>query len=240
MLPSPHQNQLLHALPKLEYVRILSMLEYVELPLGRTLYEPGGSLQYVYFPTTAIISLLNELQNGATAEIAVVGNDGVLGVSLFMGGGTSTSRAVVQSAGYGYRMRGNYLKHEFNQGGPFMRLLLHYTHALIAQMAQTAICNRHHSIDQQLCRWLLLSLDRLNSQHLAMTQELIANMLGVRREGVTAAAGRLQQGGVIQYTRGHIHVLDRPTLENQACECYKVVNEEYKRLFPQLNLGVNN
>jgi CRP-like cAMP-binding protein len=235
MRPSPQQNRLLEALPELEYKRIVPMLEHVFLPLGQALYEPGGSLQHVYFPTTAIISLLNILKNGSSAEIAIVGNDGVLGISLFMGGDTTPSRAVVQSEGYGYRMRSNFLKQEFNQGGPLMYLLLRYTQALITQMAQTAICNRHHSIEQQLCRWLLLSLDRLSTAHLIMTQELISNMLGVRREGVTDAAGKLQKDGLIQYTRGHIHVLDRDSLEARACECYKVVEIEFDRLLPHIH-----
>lgn len=235
MLPSPQQNHLLEALPEAEYARIYPMLEYICLPLGQALYEPGGSLQHVYFPTTAIVSLLNVLENGASAEIAVVGNDGVLGVSLFMGGDTTPSRAVVQSAGYGYRMRASLLKQEFNRGGPMMHLLLRYTQALITQMAQTAICNRHHSIEQQLCRWLLLSLDRLNTDRLCMTQELIANMLGVRREGVTEAAGKLQRCGLISYTRGQIQVLDRLTLEHKVCECYKVVKAEFDRLLPHMN-----
>lgn len=232
MPPSPQQNHLLKALPESEFARIYPMLEYVALPLGQALYEPGGCIQYVYFPATAIVSILNVLENGASAEVAVVGNDGVLGVSLFMGVDNTPSRAVVQSAGYGYRMRGNFLKQEFNRGGAMMHILLRYTQALITQMAQTAICNRHHLIDQQLCRWLLLSLDRLSTQHLCMTQELIANMLGVRREGVTEAAGKLQRDSLIQYSRGHIHVLDRPMLEARACECYKVVRLEFDRLLP--------
>lgn len=236
MRPSPQQNHLLQALPESEYVRIYPMLEHVAMPLGQALYEPGGCLHHVYFPTTSIVSLLNVLENGSSAEIAVVGNDGVLGVSLFMGGNTTPSRAVVQCAGFGYRMRGSFLKQEFNRGGPMMHLLLRYTQALLTQMAQTAICNRHHSIDQQLCRWLLLSLDRLETDHLCMTQELIANMLGVRREGVTEAAGKLQRGGLIQYSRGHIYILDRPTLETKACECYKVVKIEFDRLLPDMKI----
>ncbi len=232
---SPQQNHLLDALPESDYTRIHASLEYVSMPLGQALYESGGQLQHVYFPTTAIISLLYVLENGASAEIAVVGNEGVLGVSLFMGGETTPSRAVVQSAGFGYRMRATLLKQEFNRGGPMMHLLLRYTQALITQMAQTAVCNRHHSIEQQLCRWLLLSLDRLAADDLNMTQELIANMLGVRREGVTEAAGKLQRAGLIEYSRGHIRVLDRPKLELRVCECYQVVKTEFDRLLPDMH-----
>lgn len=204
------------------------------MPLGDALYESGGRLQHVYFPTTAIISLLYVMEDGASAEIAVVGNEGILGVSLFMGGETTPSRAVVQSAGFGYRLKSAVLKQEFALAGPVMRLLLRYTQALITQMAQTAVCNRHHSVEQQLCRWLLLSLDRLSSDELTMTQELIANMLGVRREGVTEAAGNLQRAGVIRYTRGRITVLDRPKLETAACECYAVVKKEFDRLLSDI------
>lgn len=232
--PQPQQNHLLAALPEADYVRIQPLLEYVTMPLGKTLYESGGQLQHVYFPTTSIVSLLYVLESGASAEIAVVGNEGVLGISLFMGGETTPSRAVVQSAGYGYRMQSSVLKVEFNRAGAMMHLLLRYTQALITQMTQTAVCNRHHSIEQQLCRWLLLSLDRLPANDLRMTQELIANMLGVRREGVTEAAGKLQRDGVIEYSRGHIHVLSRPKLEKTVCECYQVVKTEFDRLLPDM------
>jgi CRP-like cAMP-binding protein len=196
------------------------------------LYESGGTLSHVYFPTDAIISLLYVMENGASAEIAVVGKEGIVGVSLFMGGESTPSRAVVQSAGHGYRLSAHVMKEEFNRAGPVMHLLLRYTQALITQMAQTAVCNRHHTLDQQLCRWLLLSLDRLASNDLVMTQELIANMLGVRREGVTAGALKLQQAGYIRYARGHITVLNRPGLEKRTCECYAVVKKEYDRLLP--------
>ena len=202
------------------------------MPLGKVLYESGGKMSYVFFPTTAIVSLLYVMEDGASAEIAVVGREGLVGVSLFMGGESTTSRAVVQSAGHGFRLRSSLMMEEFNRAGPAMHLLLRYTQALITQMAQTAVCNRHHSLDQQLCRWLLLSLDRLDSNDLAMTQELIANMLGVRREGVTEAAGNLQRDGLIEYRRGHIKVLDRPGLEQRTCECYSVVKTEYDRLLP--------
>ncbi|MEP6969882.1 MAG: Crp/Fnr family transcriptional regulator, partial [Betaproteobacteria bacterium] len=207
-------------------------LEALELPLGRVLYESGATMTHVYFPTTAIISLLYVMEDGSSAEIAVVGNEGIVGVSLFMGGESTPSRAVVQSAGSGYRMRAAALKGEFNGSIPVLHLLLRYTQALITQMAQTAVCNRHHSLDQQLCRWLLLSLDRLKGSELVMTQELIANMLGVRREGVTEAALHLQKDGLIRYARGHITVLDRARLEARSCECYKVVKKEYDRLLP--------
>jgi CRP-like cAMP-binding protein len=229
---SPRQNHLLDALPAEDYKRIVAHLELVPLKLGDILYEPGIKLRYVYFPTTAIVSLLYVMEDGASAEIAIVGNEGILGISLFMGGETTPSRAVVQSAGYGYRLRAQSLKDEFGRFGPFLRLLLRYTQALITQMAQTAVCNRHHSVDQQLCRWLLLSLDRLASSELSMTQELIANMLGVRREGVTEAAGKLQHAGLIHYRRGRITVLDRPRLEARSCECYQVVKTEFDRLLP--------
>ena len=202
------------------------------MPLGTVLYESGSRLHHVYFPTTSIVSLLYVMEDGASAEIAVVGNEGILGIALFMGGETTPSRAVVQSAGHGYRLKAHLLKQEFNRAGPVLHLLLRYTQALITQMAQTAVCNRHHSVEQQLCRWLLLSLDRLQSNKLTMTQELIANMLGVRREGVTEAAGKLQQAGLIRYSRGRIEVLDRKALERQACECYAVVKKESDRLLP--------
>lgn len=207
------------------------------MPLGQALYESGGRLKHVYFPTTSIVSLLYVMENGASAEIAVVGNEGILGVSLFMGGETTPSRAIVQSAGHGYRLPAAALKREFNRAGPVLRLLLRYTQALITQMAQTAVCNRHHSVEQQLCRWLLLSLDRLSAPELSMTQELIANMLGVRREGVTEAAGKLQRGGLIRYSRGRIRVLDRPRLEGEVCECYAVVKKEYDRLLTDFPRG---
>jgi CRP-like cAMP-binding protein len=230
--PEPRQNRLLAALPEAEWARWQQHLELVSMPLGKALYESGGKLSHVYFPTTAIVSLLYVMEDGSSAEIAVVGHDGVVGVSLFMGGESTTSRAVVQSAGYGYRLRSSLMMQEFNRAGPAMHLLLRYTQALITQMAQTAVCNRHHSLDQQLCRWLLLSLDRLRSRELVMTQELIANMLGVRREGVTEAAGNLQKDGLIRYRRGQITVLDRDGLERRSCECYAVVKKEYERLLP--------
>jgi CRP-like cAMP-binding protein len=228
----PLTNQLLAALPPTEWERWLPQLERVTMPLGQVVYESGRSLSHVVFPTTAIVSLLYVMENGASAEIAVVGREGVVGVALFMGGETTPSRAVVQSAGHGFRLKAALLKDEFGRFGPTMHLLLRYTQALITQMAQTAVCNRHHSVDQQLCRWLLLSLDRLSSNELSMTQELIANMLGVRREGVTEAAGKLQEAGLIQYRRGRITVLDRPGLEARACECYQVVKTEVDRLLP--------
>jgi CRP-like cAMP-binding protein len=231
-IPNPKQNHLLNALPSTEYDRILPLLERVQMPLGEALYESGEELRYVYFPTDSIISLLYVMENGASAEIAVVGNEGIIGIALFMGGDTMPNRAVVQSAGYAYRLRGALMLKEFDLYGALLHLLLRYTQALITQMAQTAVCNRHHSVDQQLCRWLLLSLDRLHSNNLTMTQELIANMLGVRREGVTEAAGKLQRAGLIDYRRGHIEVLDRPGLEERVCECYQVVKTEYERLLP--------
>jgi CRP-like cAMP-binding protein len=209
------------------------MLELVPLPLCKVLYESGDTMRYVYFPTDSIVSLLYVMESGASAEISVVGKDGIVGVSLFMGGESTSSRAVVQSAGSAYRLAGQKLKDEFNRHSELMQLLLRYTQSLITQMAQTAVCNRHHSIDQQLCRWLLLSLDRLPDNKLTMTQELIANMLGVRREGVTEAAGKLQKLGVIDYCRGHITVLDRSKLEALSCECYAVVKRESDRLLPQ-------
>lgn len=228
----PSLNHLLAALPLAERGRWLPQLEWVEMPLGQVLYESGRTLSHVYFPTSSIVSLLYVMESGASAEIAVVGNEGLVGISLFMGGGSTPSRAVVQSAGAGYRLKAALMKDEFDRAGPAMHLLLRYTQALITQMAQTAVCNRHHSLDQQLCRWLLLSLDRLNSNELVMTQELIANMLGVRREGVTEAALKLQAAGLIRYARGHITVLDRPGLEARTCECYAVVKREYDRLLP--------
>jgi len=234
---SPTQNHLLAALPAAEFGRLAPHLELVPMSLGEVLYESGGRLQHVYFPTTSIVSLLYALENGASAEIAVVGNEGILGISLFMGGDTTPSRAVVQSAGHGYRLKAQLLKQEFNRAGPVLRLLLRYTQALITQMAQTAVCNRHHSVEQQLCRWLLLSLDRLSSDTLIMTQELIANMLGVRREGVNAAAGNLQRAGLIRYHRGRIKVLDRPGLEKAVCECYAVVKAEFDRLLSDIPRG---
>lgn len=230
--PNRTSSDLLAALPSEEWGRLAPRLELVNLPLGAVLYESGMSMSHVYFPTTAIVSLLYVLENGASAEIAVVGREGVVGIALFMGGGTTPSRAVVQSAGHGYRLRAQLIQDEFNQAGPVMHLLLRYTQALITQMAQTAVCNRHHSLDQQLCRWLLLSLDCLHTNELVMTQELIANMLGVRREGVTEAALKLQRLGLIRYARGHITVLDRPALEQRVCECYDVVKREYDRLLP--------
>jgi CRP-like cAMP-binding protein len=223
----------LACLPAAEWSRWSPQLEAVELPLGRVLYESGVALSHVYFPTTAIISLLYVMEDGASAEIAVVGNEGIVGVSLFMGGESTPSRAVVQSAGKGYRLRAASLKEEFSRSAAVLHLLLRYTQALITQMAQTAVCNRHHSLDQQLCRWLLLSLDRLSGSELVMTQELIANMLGVRREGVTEAALKLQKAGLIRYARGHITALDRPGLEARSCECYAVVKKEYDRLLPE-------
>ena len=230
--PDPRENHLLAALPPDEWERCGPQLEAVDLPLGQVLYESGRTLSHAYFPTTAIVSLLYVMENGASAEIAVAGNEGVVGISLFMGGESTPSRAVVQSAGHGFRMKAQFIKDEFNRAGPVMHLLLRYTQALITQMAQTAVCNRHHSLDQQLCRWLLLSLDRLQGSDLQMTQELIANMLGVRREGVTEAALKLQNLGLIRYARGHISVLDRPGLEQRTCECYAVVKAEYDRLLP--------
>ncbi|POA19661.1 Crp/Fnr family transcriptional regulator [Pseudomonas sp. FW300-N1A1] len=229
-LPHPLQNRLLAALPIEVQERLIPQLELRVLPLGKVVYESGDSLQYVYFPTDAIISLLYVMEDGASAEISVVGNEGLVGIAVFMGGESTPSRAIVQSAGHAYRLAGQRLKSEFNRHGEMMQMLLRYTQALITQMAQTAVCNRHHSIDQQLCRWLLLSLDRLPSNQLIMTQELIANMLGVRREGVTEAAGKLQKLGVIEYNRGHIEVLDRAKLEALCCECYAVVKKETDRL----------
>ena len=231
---SPRENRLLAVLPEEEYLRIAPHLEPVTLPLGKVVYESGGLLDWVYFPTDAIVSLLYVMEDGASAEIAVVGNEGLVGIALFMGGLTMPNRAVVQSAGQAYRLKGNVLNQEFNRSGEFQHLLLRYTLALLTQMGQTAVCNRHHTVDQQLCRWLLLSLDRLPSNELSMTQELIANMLGVRREGVTEAAGKLQKAGLIHYSRGRITVLDRPGLEARVCECYKVVKDEFSRLLPDV------
>jgi len=229
---SPKENQLLAAMPEADYQALAPSLERVAMPLGQAVYESGGPQGYVYFPTSSIVSLLYVLADGATAEIAVTGNEGLVGIALFMGGETTPSRAVVQSAGQGYRLSAKLLKKEFERAGPLQHLLLRYTQALITQMTQTAVCNRHHSVDQQLCRWLLLSLDRLPSNRLVMTQELIANMLGVRREGVTEAAGKLQAEGLIEYSRGKITVVDRERLEARVCECYAVVKREYDRLLP--------
>lgn len=231
---TPVQNHLLAALPPDELECLLPNLELVPLPLGEVLYESGNQLRHVYFPTDSIVSLLYVLTNGSSAEIAVVGNEGLIGVALFMGGETMPNRAVVQSGGHAYRLRGQLLKQEFNRVAEMQHLLLRYTQALLTQMAQTAVCNRHHSVDQQLCRWLLLSLDRLPSNELRMTHELIANMLGVRREGVTEAAGKLQCAGLIHYSRGCITICDRPGLEARACECYRVVKKEFDRLLPEV------
>jgi CRP-like cAMP-binding protein len=230
MSPSPHQNKILQALPPAERERLFPHLKLVTLPLATVLYESGDTLRHIYFPTDSIVSLLYVLRNGSSTEISVVGNDGVIGVALFMGGETTTNRAIVQSAGYAYRLPGSRLKLEFERHGEMLHILLRYTQSLITQMAQTAVCNRHHTVDQQLCRWLLLSLDRLPTNKLKMTQELIANMLGVRREGVTEAAGKLQKLGVIKYSRGQITVLNRPKLERLSCECYSVVKQETDRL----------
>ena len=235
MVPSSSEiklNRLLAALPDQELKRWLPHLEPFDMPLGRVLYESGTTEHYVYFPSSAIVSLLYVMKNGDSAEIAVVGNEGMVGISLFLGGNATPSRAVVQSAGTGFRMKAQFMKGEFDKGGPATHLLLRYTQALITQMSQTAVCNRHHSLDEQLCRWLLLSLDRLPGNELVMTQELIANMLGVRRVGVTEAALKVQDAGLISYTRGRIKVLDRLGLEKRSCECYQVVKEEYDRLLP--------
>jgi len=234
-MPPPmdlRKNQLLAAMPEEDFQRWLPLLETVHMPLGQVLYESGATLKYVYFPLNSIVSLLYVMQNGASAEIAVVGNEGLVGVSLFMGGESTPSRAVVQSEGIGCRLAARVLKDEFNKAGVLLHLLLRYTQALLTQMAQTAVCNRHHSLDQQLCRWLLLSLDRLDGDELVMTQELIANMLGVGREGVTEGALKLQKLGLISYVRGHITVLNRKGLEERTCECYAVVKREYDRLLP--------
>ncbi|HET9404189.1 MAG TPA: Crp/Fnr family transcriptional regulator [Burkholderiales bacterium] len=227
---NPGQNRLLAALPAADLEALAAHLELVPLPLGEILYEPGGQMQHAYFPTTAIVSLHYVMESGVSAETAGVGNEGVVGISLFMGGDTTPSSAVVQTAGHAYRLAGSLLKKEFNRAGPMQSLLLRYTQALIAQMIQTAACNRHHSVEQQLCRWLLLTLDRVSSQELIMTQELIASMLGVRREGITEAAGKLQRAGFIRYRRGHIAVIERSGLETRACECYAVVKKELGRL----------
>jgi CRP-like cAMP-binding protein len=230
----PQLNHLLAAFPAAERQRLFAQLELVPMPLGKVLYEPGDVMRHVYFPTNSIVSLLYVLSDGGSAEISVVGNEGLVGIALFMGGETTPSRAIVQSAGFAYRLIARELKEEFHRNGEVQLLLLRYTQALITQMAQTAVCNRHHSVDQQLCRWLLLSLDRLPSNQLVMTQELIANMLGVRREGVTEAAGKLEKLGVIRYARGRITVLDRPRLESLCCECYAVVKKETDRLLPRV------
>ena len=228
------QNNLLAALPEAVQARLSSQLELVDMPLGRVIYESGDTMRHVYFPSESIVSLIYVMVSGASAEISVVGNEGMIGVALFMGGESTPSRAIVQSAGHAYRLPAHVLKSEFGRHEEFHHLLLRYTQSLITQMAQTAVCNRHHSIDQQLCRWLLLSLDRLPTNRLVMTQELIANMLGVRREGVTEAAGKLQRAGIINYQRGHITVTDRPALEQRCCECYEVVRTETERLLPYM------
>lgn len=233
-IPNPSQNHLLAALPTAEFDALAAHLEWVAMPLGKVLYGPGEKLQHAYFPTTSIVSLHYVMESGATAETAGVGNEGVVGVSLFMGGETTSSTAVVQTAGHAYRLEGQILKEAFNQAGLMQRLLLRYTQALLTQTAQTAVCNRHHSLEQQLCRWLLLTLDRLPANELIMTQELVASMLGVRREGITEAAGNLQRAGLISYRRGHISVLDRAGLETHACECYAVVKKELGRLLPDV------
>ncbi|KJS09645.1 MAG: Crp/Fnr family transcriptional regulator [Gammaproteobacteria bacterium BRH_c0] len=235
--PSPRQNHLLSAMPVDVMERLLPALELVPMPIGKVLYESGDTLRHVYFPIDCIVALLYVMESGASTEISVVGKEGLVGVALFMGGESTPSRAVVQSTGYAYRLPGQRLKEEFNRHGELLLLMLRYTQSLITQMAQTAVCNRHHSIDQQLCRWLLLSLDRLDSSELSMTQELIASMLGVRREGVTEAAGKLQKLGVIQYNRGHIKVLDRKKMEQLSCECYAVVKKESDRLLPYLPIA---
>src|SRR5471032_350167 len=230
----PHENHLLSVLPEAEWARLSPHLMAVDMPLGQVVYESGELLQFVYFPTTSIVSLLYVMEDGASAEIAIVGNEGLIGIALFMGGETTPNRAVVQSAGMAYRLDASVLKEEFHRAGPVQRLLLRYTQALITQMAQTAVCNRHHSIDQQLCRWLLLRIDRLPSNEPQTTQGLIANMLGVRRSGVTEAAMKLQEASLIRYSYGHIEVLDRPGLEKRVCECYEVVRKECERLLPDL------
>ena len=226
----PRQNHLLAALPAAVLDRMFPHLELVPLMLGNIIYEPGGKLQHAYFPTTAIVSLHYVLENGASCESAGVGNEGMIGVSLLLGGDTTASSAMVQAMGHAYRMPGRLVKEEFNLGGPLQQLLLRYTQALITQIAQTAACNRHHSVEQQLCRWLLMAIDRVPSRDLVVTQELVASMLGVRREGITEAAGKLQAAGLIRYRRGHISVFDRSGLEQRACECYGVVKKEWERL----------
>jgi CRP-like cAMP-binding protein len=237
---TPKQNHILAALPAEDYTRLRPDLELIPMPLGWAVYESGGHMSYLCFPTTSLVSLLYVMEDGASAEIAITGNDGLVGISVFMGGETTLSRAVVQSAGSGYRLPASIAKREFAAGGHLQHLALRYTQALITQMAQTAVCNRHHALDKQLCRWLLLSLDRLQGDELVMTQELIANMLGVRREGVTEAAGQLQAHGLISYRRGHIKVLDRTRLEKRVCECYAVVKKEYDRLLPCNIAGLPN
>ena len=228
----PRRNHLLGAIPEAEWARFAPALMPVPLALGDVIYESGNAQPHVYFPTDSIVSLLYVMEDGSSAEIAIVGNEGLVGIALFMDSGTTPSRAVVQSAGSAFRMKAKFIRDEFMLAGPVQHLFLRYTQALLTQMAQTAACNRHHQVDQQLCRWLLMSLDRLESDEVTMTQELIANMLGVRREGVTEAAGKLQRAGVIQYSRGRIRVLDRPMLESLACECYEVVRKEFARLLP--------
>ena len=234
---SPKQNKLLAALPAEDYKRLRPDLELIPMPLGWAVYEPGGQMGYLYFPTTCVVSLLHIMENGSSAEFAIAGNEGLVGIPLLMGGESTPSRAAVQSAGYGYRLKASALKRELALGGELKQLAMRYTQALITQMAQTAVCNRHHSVEQQLCRWLLLSLDRLPSNELIMTQKLIANMLGVRREGVTEAAGKLQAAGLIEYSRGKITVLDRPKLETRVCECYAVVKRETDRLLDGLAIA---
>lgn len=233
-LPDPRENWLLAALAQREWDRWMPHLEPVTLALGQVLYEPGGKLPYVFFPTTAIVSLLYVMENGASAEIAVVGNEGLVGISLFMGGVSTSSQGVVQAAGRGFRLQASLLMEEFNRGGPVLHLLLRYTQALITQMAQTSVCNRHHALDQQLCRWLLLTLDRLKSTEVVMTQELLSTLLGVRRASITEVAGNLQKDGLIRYERGRLKVLDRPGIERRSCECYAVVKKEYDRLLPDI------
>ena len=235
---TPKQNHLLAALPAAEFERVAKQLELVPMPLGHVLYEPGGQLQHCYFPTSAIVSLHYVLESGASAEIAGVGNEGVVGVSLFMGGDTTASSALVQAAGHAYRLERRLLKQEFDRVGPVFRLMLLYTQALITQITQTAVCNRHHSVEQQLCRWLLATLDRIPSGQLVMTQELVASMLGVRREGITEAAGKLQLAGFIRYRRGHLSVLDRAGLESRSCECYAVVKKEFTRLLSDVRYPI--
>lgn len=234
LVTDPRKNWLLAALAEAEWERLLLHLQPMDMTLGDVLYEPGAKLSHVYFPTTAIVSLLYVMEDGASAEIAVVGNEGLVGISLFMGGESTSSRAVVQASGLGFRLKSSLLMQEFNRGGPVLHLLLRYTQALITQMAQTSVCNRHHALDQQLCRWLLLTLDRLNSDEVVMTQELLSTILGVRRASISEAAGRLQQDGLIRYERGHISVLDRLALEARSCECYRVVKKEYDRLLPDI------
>ena len=236
----PNQNHLLATMLDAEYDRLAPHLELIEMPLGDVLYESGDKLRHIYFPSTSIISLHYVLEDGASSEIAGVGNEGMVGISMFMGGNSTPSRAVVQTGGHGYRLMSPILMEEFNRAGAVMRLLLRYTQALITQMSQTAVCNRHHSVEQQLCRWLLLTLDRMPTNELTMTQELIANMLGVRREGVTEAAGRLQERGLIRYRRGHITVLDRAGLEDNVCECYEVVRKEFTRLMSDVRQRQQN